>query len=223
MPAALPPPSPGTLRFMALLPPNARSLIEVGGGADGALARHYKHVYAGCFYQGVERDAQQAALARGHCDVVHQADIEQAGAAFFAHFAMADCWIFDQTIARLRQPWAVLHAIRRHIAPDACLVLRVPNGQHWAQQTRLNGGAFYYQEGGPLPRAQLRHFTRSTMLELLRETGFRMSAGTPLNGEPAPPAVAEALRALARRAGVDADQALQDALATHYLLKAVPA
>lgn len=219
---ALAPPTPETLRFMSLLPPNARGLIEVGGGADGDLARHYKQVYAGCFYQGVESDARLAGLARRHCDVVHQADIEQAGDAFFAHFAMADCWIFDQVLERLRQPWAVLRAIRQHIAPDACIVARVPNGQYWSLQARLNGGTFHYQEGGQLPRAQLRHFSRSTLLELLRDTGFRMSAGNPLNGAPPPPAVAEALRALALRAGADPEQALQDALASHYLIKAVP-
>jgi trans-aconitate methyltransferase len=106
----------------AQLPPNARCLVQVGCG-DGALVAAYKLSYPASNWHGVERDAEAAARARRHCDLVHQADVDKVGAAFFDHFAMADCWIFEQTLAHSADPLALLLRLRAVLAADACLAI----------------------------------------------------------------------------------------------------
>lgn len=202
-------------QVFTLLPPNARNLIQAGSG-DGALARHYKQIYPASFYQAVEAGPEAAQRARAHCDSVHQADLEQAGDDFFRHFAMADGWIFDRTLGLLRQPLAVLKAIARHLAADACVVICAPNSTYW-QAAAVAPGA--------LSRAQL--------LDCLQHAGFNMTTGVALNGQPPDAAAQAALRLEAglgsgaadadadAGAGAGAEQLIRDAHASHFLIKAM--
>lgn len=114
----------------ALLPPNARRLLQVGW-RDATLAAAYKHTYPASVWQVVERDAEAAAQARRHCDLVHQANVDTVGAPFFAHMAMADAWIFDHTLADSADPQALLRHIRAVIPADASLFVVLPNLPVW--------------------------------------------------------------------------------------------
>jgi hypothetical protein len=119
-----------TAALKAQLPPNARRLVQVGWN-DGALAAAYKHTYPANVWQVVVRDAELAAQARRYCDLVHQANPDTAGPAFFAHFDMADAWIFDQTLFDSANPLALLCHIRQVIQADASLYIVLPNLPVW--------------------------------------------------------------------------------------------
>ncbi|MBA5639757.1 hypothetical protein H3H37_22100 [Duganella sp. LX20W] len=112
------------------LPPNARRLVQVGWH-DATLAAAYKHTYPANVWQVVVRDAELAAQARRYCDLVHQANPDTAGPAFFAHLDMTDAWIFDQTLFDSANPVALLGRIRQVIQADASLYIVLPNLPVW--------------------------------------------------------------------------------------------
>ncbi|HWW71863.1 MAG TPA: hypothetical protein VN089_18135, partial [Duganella sp.] len=116
--------------FIALLPPNARLLVQAGA-TDGALARHYRATYPASSFLAVDADLTLAQQAREYADRVHQADLDTAGDAFYKHLEWADCWIFDATLENLASPSRVLERVRGVIQCDACVVARVANADYW--------------------------------------------------------------------------------------------
>jgi len=208
---------------MAFMPPAAVKVVEVCC-RDGAFAKAYKQINPVCNYTGIERDASSANHARAHCDFVFNADIETPDAQRDKQTAGANCWVLDGALERMVDPWAVLAAIRASIAPDGVVVVSVKNFQHWGTQVRLNLGDLRYIAGGVSEKAELRQFTRGTLLELFQQSGFRVSGGAPLIvEEPGRDAFLPILRQLAQASGNDPDIAVQDALPRHYIITAVPA
>ena len=204
------------------MPTSARRVIEVGC-SSGALAREYKKLNPGVHYLGIEIFSDFRALAIRHCDSVEIVDIEDVPDAEFAARFEADCWVFGDTLEHLRDPWRILRNVRRNLTADGCVVLCIPNAQHWSVQARLCTGSFRHEDSGLLDRTHLRWFTRITLLELVSACGFRVEPGFPrIFDEPQRDSVLPQLRAFAQALGVDGDQAVQDALPFQYVLRIVP-
>ncbi|MYM95031.1 O-linked N-acetylglucosamine transferase family protein [Duganella vulcania] len=203
--------------------PAAVKVVQLGCG-DGAFAKAYKQRHPLCNYTGIERDAIAAEQARAHCDFVYSQDIETADPQRERQVAQADLWVLDGALERVRDPLAVLKAIRASMAPGGTLALSVRNLQHWSVQVRLNMGDFRYRADGVMQPDELHGFTRGSLLELLDQAGFRMSGGMPVVfNEPGREAFLPILRQLAQASGSDPELAAQDALAQRYLITAVPA
>jgi predicted O-linked N-acetylglucosamine transferase (SPINDLY family) len=208
--------------LLGFVPAHAVKVVQLGCG-DGAFAKAYKQRNPVCNYTGIEPGLLAAETARAHCDFVFQQDIEVPDAQRERHLAQADCWILDGALERLRSPWDVLRAIRAGMAPHGTLVLAVRNAQHWSTQVRLNLGDCRYRADAMLHPDELRLFSRGTLLELLQQTGFRLTGGAPLIvEEPGRERFLPLLRQLAEASGNDGEQALQDALPYQYILTAVP-
>jgi hypothetical protein len=70
---------------------------------------------------------------------------------------------------------------------------------------------------------ELRLFSRGSLLELLQQTGFRLTGGAPLIREEAGrERFLPLLRQLAEASGNDGEQAVQDALPYQFILIATP-
>lgn len=208
--------------LLALMPPDARRVIEVGCGT-GALAKAYRAVNPGCDYVGVEIDADYARIAAQACSAVVNEDIERADQATFAGLFPSDCWVFGDSLEHLRDPWTILRRVRAGLAPGGAVVACIPNAQHWSMQAKLNLGLLRYEDAGLLDRTHLRFFTRITLQELFLSTGYQIVQGMPrVFDEPGRDRVLPALRALADAQGGDPDLAVQDAMALQYVVRAVP-
>ena len=95
--------------------------------------------------------------------------------------------------------------------------------QHWSIQARLNRGDFRYEDSGLLDRTHLRWFTRTTMRELFVSSGFQIETGVPLIfNQPGRDLVLQSIRAMATALGADPELAVTDALATQYVVRAIP-
>jgi SAM-dependent methyltransferase len=209
--------------LLSFVPPAAVKVVQLGCG-DGAFAKAYKQINTVCNYTGIERDAIAAEQARAHCDFVYSQDFETADEQRDRQLAQANCWVLDGALERVRDPWAVLAKIRSSMAADGTLVLSVRNIQHWSAQVRLNMGDFRYREDGVLLKDELRQFTRGSLLELLAQSGFRLTGGAPvIRPEPGRDAFLPILRQLALTSGSDPELSVQDALAQRYIITAVPA
>lgn len=202
--------------MLALLRPGMHSIVEVGGATLAqawrarALKSHYTVVGAGHDPGGWSTSA----IERG-AEELTDGDWQQ--------LAAAQCWVFPETLERLRDPWAFLARLRRQALGPVELVACVNNGQNWLVQSLLASGNLAYQAGGMPDRRSLHLFTRASLAALLQECGFTLVAMTTVNAHQPPPAVLDAIRALAASIGGDPEQAVQDALPYQYLVRAIAA
>ncbi len=210
--------------LLSLLPVNARHVVEVGCML-GVLAEAYRKQNPSARYTGIEIDLGYAAVASARCNVgVVVADVEDLLGDQFATFFPSDCWVFGDSLEHLRDPWRLLAEIRKRIDGDGCIVACMPNAQHWGVQLRLAGGLLRYDDSGLMDRTHLRWFTRTTMIEMFNQAGWRVEAGLSRSLPQIPPAaVFDAIRSLAAAAGVDPGQAVADAGIFQYLFRCVPA
>lgn len=209
--------------LLPLIPPNARGVVEVGCN-NGALARAYKAINPTGKYTGIEVVAANAEGARRYCDEVLLQDIEVVDESFYTKYSDYNVWIFGDVLEHLRYPWEVLARIRRSMPADGCVIVCLPNAQHWSVQAKLAVGDFRYTEGGLLDRTHMRWFTRATMLEMFAGAGFKLEVGFPrIFGELKNEHVIAAIRSMAIGVGADPDLAVQDSLPLQYVVKAVPA
>jgi SAM-dependent methyltransferase len=170
-----------------------RRALDIGA-ADGALAERL--TAEGWDVTAVERDPGLAALARGRCREVVVADLERGLPALGGPF---DAAIYGDVIEHLSDPLRALRVLNRAMAPDAVVIVAVPNVAHLWIRLSLLLGRFEYGDRGILDRAHLRFFTRRSFLDMLANAGLRVREvlTTPV---PFPPAAAEILPGGALRA-----------------------
>lgn len=206
--------------LLHFMPQDAQRVVDVGCG-DGTFAKAYRARFPIVRYTGIEKDAARAGLARPHCDFVFDADIEAPSEQLLAHTQGADCWVLGDVLSATRDPAAVLALVRRQIAPGGKLVLSVRNAQHWSIFARLALGDLHYRADTPVAPGDLHLFTRATILDLLRESGFAFLGGTPVvRDEPQRDAFLPAIQALAQAGGSDGALAVQDAQAWQFVILA---
>ena len=88
---------------------------------------------------------------------------------------------------------------------------------------KLNIGEFRYEESGLLDKTHLRWFTRKTLIELFSDTGFHILEIHPrIFNEPGRDRFLALLKGIAEKAGVNADEAINDALPMQYIVLAKP-
>ena len=209
--------------LLSLIPKNASFIVEVGC-SSGALAREFKKLSKGeNRYVGIEIDREYGDLAKRYCDQVIVGDIEKFEDKDWSAVSSADCWVFGDTLEHLQDPWRILKKIRSFIPANGVLACCIPNAQHWSLQVKLNIGEFRYEKSGLLDKTHLRWFTRQTMLELFRDTGFLVTSLDPLIfDEPLRDQFIALLKRIAHRAGRDPEMASKDALPMQYVLIATP-
>jgi predicted O-linked N-acetylglucosamine transferase (SPINDLY family) len=218
---AVPEPSPGQLSvqqdsMLALMRPGMHSVVEVGGAT---LAQAWRAREAKSHFTAITADPE----AGGWSTSVIRADPESMDEAQWQQAAPAQCWLFPETLERLRDPWTFLHRLRRQALGRVEVVACVNNAQNWLVQSLLASGNLHYQAGGVPDRRSLHLLTRASVAALLQECGFAVVEMTAVNAHQPTPAVLAAIRQLAEAAGTDPALAEQDALPYQYLVRAVAA
>ncbi|MEP7157299.1 MAG: class I SAM-dependent methyltransferase [Betaproteobacteria bacterium] len=207
--------------LLHFMPANARRVIEVGC-SSGALAREYKKRNPQVHYTGIEIEPAYAAMARQHCDVVLDTDIEKIDDALLKGALAGDCWVFGDVLEHLNDPWLLLARIRQSLPPGGCVVACIPNAQHWSLQVRLSIGEFRYEDSGLLDRTHIRWFTKRTIHEMFQGAGFTVEEAVGLEyDEPARDVFLPIVRMMAVAAGADGDACVEDAAPMQYIFRCV--
>ena len=205
---------------LRLMRPDYGCVVEVGS-ASGALAKMYRERNTACRYLGIEIDESYADASRRYCSDVQVGNIEHFDDAHINALAtQADCWIFADVLEHLYDPWALLTRIRKFSRPDTDIIASIPNLQNWALQRCINSGTFIYMDSGLLDRTHIRWFTRTTVLSLFSDAGFK-----PVNlinrvMHEADKSIITAIRTMAQACGNDPDLAERDAIPFQYVIRA---
>ncbi|MBN1656833.1 MAG: class I SAM-dependent methyltransferase [Anaerolineae bacterium] len=154
--------------ILPLVPPSATRILDVGC-AHGYLGRTIKEMRAAEIV-GIEINVDQAEQARQFLDRVYVEDIETFLPPYpDEHF---DCLIMADILEHLVDPWRVLQAYARYLAPAGIAVISVPNVRHYRVIGRLILGSWRYEESGILDSGHLRFFTLDTLLEMVEGAGL---------------------------------------------------
>lgn len=145
-----------------------RRLLDVGT-ADGYLAERL--TAAGWEVTGLERDPTLAEAARQRCHRVLVVDLERETPVLPGDFHAA---VFGDVLEHLSDPLKTLRALGSRVAPEATVVVSVPNIAHLWIRLGLLVGRFEYEDRGILDRTHLRHFTRRSLLAMLVEAGLEV-------------------------------------------------
>ena len=136
-------------------------VLDVGCGNGAQLAELHRYGYTRL--HGVEPSPLAAAHARQASGAsIHEGTLESVNLPA-GHF---DLVILNQALEHVPSPSATLRQVRRVMKPGGSLYLTVPN--FGSLESRLFGKDW---EALSLPH-HFHHFTRATLLHLLRESGF---------------------------------------------------
>jgi SAM-dependent methyltransferase len=153
---------------VALVPPDARFVIDVGCGAGG-LGRGLKVLRPGIEVRGVEPVVSQAERAKR---VLDDAWVGSAEGPVPEHWPAPDCVIFADVLEHLLDPWETLRRYRAILRPGGTCVASIPNVAHRSVFRGLLRHRWDYAPFGILDRTHLRFFTRETAIEMFEEAGF---------------------------------------------------
>jgi hypothetical protein len=214
--------------LLRLLPPDARTVVEVGCGA-GALAEAYRRINPDVLYLGIEMDsaAARAAILPGRVDRVFIGDVTLAkptDLGLSEHKPEVECLIFGNVLERIADPWTVLTRLSRWLRDDAQVLACIPNIQHYSVLINLLRGKWDYQDEGLLDRTHLRFFTAAGIQDLFTRAGLQVIEIQPLSVPTADfhsfqQAMEPALRALA----IDPPTFAAQTQTMQYLVRAIPA
>jgi SAM-dependent methyltransferase len=210
--------------LLALLPPDAALVVEVGCGA-GALGAAFKQVNPATCYVGIEVHVPAAQVARRRLDRVIVADVEELDpTAAGIEPSSADCLVYGDVLEHLADPAAVLRRQAVWLKPGGVVLACVPNVQHYSLIVELLRGGWHYRDEGLLDRTHLRFFTLTTLLELFAGAGLAVwdVRSRPMIG-PDFPRFRELLEGAVQVLGVDPDQFAQQTAALQYVVRAAPA
>jgi 2-polyprenyl-3-methyl-5-hydroxy-6-metoxy-1,4-benzoquinol methylase len=185
------------------VPAGVGRLLDVGCGAGGSSAG-LKRRRGGLHVTALEKDRRLAGRACERLDRVLEGDAVESLTALARDRESFDAFLFADVLEHLENPARALSVARSLAAPGAVLVASVPNAGHLSLVRDLVLGRFDPVPAGLSDAGHLRWFTRASLEEMLRETGWKVATIESCPGVPAPEA-GEFLASLARWRDLDAE------------------
>ena len=158
--------------------PMGARVLDVGC-ASGYLADPLRDLRDAKYVDGIELDPRDAALAKKKCRDVVIGSVEDA-ATFERLRGPYDAILFGDVLEHLRDPGAVLRAVRPLLAPGGVVISSIPNVAHYTIRAHLFEGRFDYADSGILDRTHLRFFTRATLIDLHQDNGYVVRSCDPV-------------------------------------------
>lgn len=155
--------------ILRYLPHGLKRVLDVGcaGGFLGELIKKER----GCKVIGIEIVEEVAEEARKRLDEVFCVNIEQARLPFDEDI---DAIIFPYVLEHLYNPWRVLREARKWLKPDGIVVASIPNTAHYSIILDLLRNRWEYIPFGLLCVTHIRFFTRESIKEMFRKSGYSL-------------------------------------------------
>jgi 2-polyprenyl-3-methyl-5-hydroxy-6-metoxy-1,4-benzoquinol methylase len=146
-------------------------VLDVGCGC-GATGQYLKSHFQVKEVVGIEMNPEMAQQARTILDQVIIDDVQKMDLPYERNYF--DCIICADILEHLYDPWSVLIKLKNHLKDAGCLLLSVPNVQHWSMIARLLAGRWDYRDEGILDSTHIRFFTRKSLRGLIERCGFQI-------------------------------------------------
>ena len=149
--------------------------VEIGC-ASGLTGAELKRRFPGARVHGFEINAEAAAQAATRIDAVSAVDIRHADFASLFAQGSIELLLLADVLEHLYDPWRLLERIRPSLAAGAQILASIPNARNLALISELAGGSFTYRPAGLLDITHIRFFTRTEIVDLFDQTGYRVRA-----------------------------------------------
>ena len=126
----------------------------------------------GCAVTGIELDPDAARRAEEFCERVVVGDVESLDLSAELGEESFDVIVFGDVLEHLKDPQRVLEHLKTFLREEGYIVASIPNVAHGSVRLALLQGRFRYRELGLLDDTHLRFFTRESVEQLFRDSGF---------------------------------------------------
>lgn len=157
----------GNESVLAKIPTNARRVLDVGCGT-GTNARRL--AARGHQVWGVTASASEATEARRYCEDVTVCDAEEGPPVSLP--GPFDVVLFCHVLEHFRFPTKTLAAFTKIMAPEASVVIAVPNMAFWRLRIQFLKGDWMRTPDGPMDRTHLQFFSHQSIREVVTSAGL---------------------------------------------------
>lgn len=126
----------------------------------------------GCSVVGIEIDPEAAAAAGSRLERVVVGDLQTMDLAAELADDAFDVVIFGDVLEHVTDPSSVLRSAQSLLHPSGSVVISIPHVAHGDVRLALLSGKWNYTNLGLLDDTHVRFYTRDTLMQLLRESGF---------------------------------------------------
>jgi len=155
--------------IIALVPPGAKRVLDVGCGAGETSAR-LKTFHAVQEVVGIEFIPKVAKIAEQRIDRVLVGDVETLLLDFPNGYF--DCIMCADVLEHCKDPWNVLVKLRPFLCDNGVLIASIPNLRHLVVVLKIIFDRWEYESSGILDDGHLRFFTFHTIKNMLNKAGF---------------------------------------------------
>ena len=147
--------------------------LDIGCGSGG-VGHALRQSFPQCSLWGCEFDASAAQIARQHFDRVVEQDVETVDWPALGLKRPFDLVCLFDVLEHLVNPWQLLQGLRRIIAPDAHLLVSLPNASNLPLLYDALRGHWRYRNWGLLDFTHVRFFADFDARKMFYQTGYRM-------------------------------------------------
>ncbi len=160
--------------IVRLIPEKAKFILDVGC-SSGNLGYAVK-LKTGATVYGIELMDDMAAEASKHLDKVFTGDASKIILDGNLGGYQFDTIIFSDLLEHLIDPWSVLEASVKYLAPGGTVIASLPNVRHISTiYNLLIKGHWPYRERGIHDKTHLRFFTKKNIIELFEKAGLSIN------------------------------------------------
>jgi len=160
------------MRLLELVEGSPKRILEIGCGHGQALS-FLKRQHSAEFVAGVELVPEVAAIARQNSDldVVITGDFEQVQLNYPP--GSFDLIVASHVLEHFKDPWDIVRRLRGFLSSRGQFIGALPNLRHIKiSLPLLLSGKFEYVDEGILDWTHTKFFTKSTIRDLLKTSGF---------------------------------------------------
>lgn len=158
---------------LAMIQGTPTAALDVGCGSGG-VGHALRERYPQCELWGCELDANAAQMARHHFDHVVEQNVETVDFTALGLSRPFDLVCLFDVLEHLINPWELLCALLSRVAPDAQLLVSLPNASNLLLLHDALRGHWPYRNWGLLDFTHLRFFTDFDARKMFYQTGFRV-------------------------------------------------